>query len=125
MKLTNNSRPNPQRPIAEEPFRKLLDDVIKKTTEAILQERQSWEDKFNPQLSRHMNELEKLRGVHKKQLEFDFGDTLQGERTREKKAQREREIDKMFDEYLQWIEDTMTTERKPYIRIAAVAKGGF
>jgi len=125
LKLANNSRPNPQRPIAEEPFRKLLDDVIKKTTDAILQERQVWEDKFNPQLSHHMNELEKLRGVHKKQLEFDFADTVQGERTREKKAQREREIDKLFDEYLQWIEDTMTTERKPYIRIAAVAKGGF
>ncbi|WP_241542506.1 hypothetical protein [Vibrio vulnificus] len=41
----------------------------------------------------------------------------------DKKAQRQREIEQIFDEYLRWIEDTMTTETSPYIQLVAVLTG--
>lgn len=125
LELMRNDRPNPQHPVDTARYKPLLNDVVSRTKEAILAERQAWEDKYNPMLNAHMTELDKLRGEHKQQLEFDFGDLFMGERNRDKKAQREREIDKMFDDYLQWIEDTMTTDPKPYIRIVAVLKGGY
>ena len=103
----------------------MISDVVERTKEAILEERLAWENKYNPKLNEHLEALEKLRGEHIQQLEFDFGDRIMGERPRDEKAQRERAIDKMFDDYLTWIEDTMTTEKKPYIRIAAVLKGGY
>ena len=36
----------------------------------------------------------------------------------------EPQIDKLFADYLDWIEQTMTTEDNPYLRIAAVLWGG-
>ena len=123
--LNRNNRPNPQHPVDQEYFQIMISDVVERTKEAILEERLAWENKYNPKLNEHLEALEKLRGEHIQQLEFDFGDRIMGERTRDEKAQRERAIDKMFDDYLTWIEDTMTTEKKPYIRIAAVLKGGY
>jgi hypothetical protein len=123
--LTKNNRPNPQHPVDQEYFQIMISDVVEKTREAILDERQDWENKYNPKLNEHLEALEKLRGEHIQQLEFDFSERIMGERTRDEKAQKERAIEKMFDDYLTWIEDTMTTEKKPYIRIAAVLKGGY
>ena len=40
-----------------------------------------------------------------------------------KKEQRQREIDQIFNEYLHWIEETMTTEDNPYIQVVAVLQG--
>ena len=34
-----------------------------------------------------------------------------------------REIDVVFDDYVKWIEETMTSEDNPYIQIIAVLKG--
>lgn len=125
LSLLRNDRPNPQHPVDQEAYRKLVPDVVRQTREVILAERQDWENKYNPKLDEHLRELEKLRGDHIRQLEFEFSDRVMGERTRNEKEQKERAIEKMFDDYLRWIEETMTTERKPYIRIAAVLKGGY
>jgi len=29
-------------------------------------------------------------------------------------------IDTLFDQYIQWVEDTMTTERQPWLQVVAV-----
>ena len=36
----------------------------------------------------------------------------------------EREIKQIFDDYLEWVEDTMTLERQPYIKVVCVMTGG-
>jgi len=40
-----------------------------------------------------------------------------------RKEKERREIDRIFDEYFNWIEETMTTEDNPYIQVVAVLKG--
>jgi hypothetical protein len=40
-----------------------------------------------------------------------------------KKEQEKREIDRIFDEFINWVEDTMTTEDNPFIQVIAVLKG--
>ena len=57
------------------------------------------------------------------QLELDFGEQLSPLRQNRRDNQR-REIDTLFNEYKKWIKETMTTEDKPYLRIAAVLWGG-
>lgn len=57
-------------------------------------------------------ELKALQGRQEQQLEL----RLQNQAQRE---QRGREIRQVFDEYRQWVEDTMTTEPQPYIRVLA------
>ena len=39
------------------------------------------------------------------------------------KEQDKRAIDKKFDEFIDWVEDTMTTEDNPFIQVVAVLKG--
>jgi hypothetical protein len=57
-------------------------------------------------------------------LELDFGDVgSAGSFASKRKQQRSREINRIFDEYIDWIEDTMLTEDNPYIRVVAVLKG--
>ena len=41
----------------------------------------------------------------------------------EKKERKRREIETLFDEYMQWIEDTITTEDNPFIQVIAVLSG--
>ena len=40
-----------------------------------------------------------------------------------RQAQRQREIDHNFESYIEWIEETMTTEKEPYIQLIAVITG--
>ncbi|HCK6317197.1 TPA: hypothetical protein N0T69_004824, partial [Salmonella enterica] len=58
------------------------------------------------------------------QLELDFADNKQQLSVKQsRKEQRQREIEHNFDSYIQWIEDTMTTEKEPYIQVIAVITG--
>ena len=55
------------------------------------------------------------------QLELALGQSNQAKGVKKsKKAQKTQEIDRIFDEYLDWVQDTMTTEKKPYIQVVAV-----
>ena len=49
---------------------------------------------------------------------------LRTERTKNKKEQRSKELERVFNEYFDWINNSMLIEDKPYIQIAAVVTGG-
>ena len=58
------------------------------------------------------------------QLDLDFADNKQLESVKQnRKEQRQREIEHNFESYLEWIQDTMTTEKEPYIQLIAVITG--
>ncbi|WP_240537392.1 DEAD/DEAH box helicase [Vibrio sp. CUB2] len=79
---------------------------------------------LDKKLTDQMDKLEALKNKQIQQLELDFGDSKQAETiVQSRKAQREREIEQIFNEYLHWIEDTMTTEKTPYIQLVAVLTG--
>ena len=40
-----------------------------------------------------------------------------------RKEEERREIDRKFDEFIHWVEDTMTTEDNPFIQVIAVLQG--
>lgn len=102
----------------------LLSQAIDAVRPYLLQLRNEKEAELNQKLNQQMEKLDKLRDKQMKQLELDFGDSKQAEKiVNDKKAQRQREIEQIFDEYLRWIEDTMTTETSPYIQLVAVLTG--
>ncbi len=84
----------------------------------------SFESDINSQLDAHLRELERLRDRKFAQLELRFADDTMTPQRLDRKARERREIERLFDEYFTWMEDTMTTENNPYIRIVAVFKGG-
>lgn len=101
-------------PKAVEKARKWMDTVWK-----------SFESEINGKLETHLNELERLRARKFAQLELRFEKDASATKIKQDKHGRERrEIERIFDEYFEWMEATMTTENNPYLRIVAVFQGG-
>lgn len=104
-------------------LRVLLPAVVETGRAVLTCERKKWKDLNDPKLQEHLDRLEELRKRRHAQLEVGFQGELSETRQNRRDAERRR-IDKLFDEYWDWIERTMTTEDNPYLRIAAVLWGG-
>ena len=118
LKLDSGKHPNPQGEINSEEIQNLLDDVVERMHAKMQEERQAWEERYGPKMEEHLNRLSELEKSHKQQLE------LKQDCSEAWKSERERAIDHMFKEYGDWIDDSMTIEKDPYIRIVAALKGG-
>jgi SNF2 family DNA or RNA helicase len=102
----------------------LLEKAIERARDVFAHDRQAFEDKINQQLNEHLEKLEVLRERQIGQLELDFAENKQQESVKQsRKEQRQREIEHNFNSYIEWIEDTMTTETEPYIQVIAVITG--
>ncbi|MBN1859587.1 DEAD/DEAH box helicase [Candidatus Bipolaricaulota bacterium] len=104
-------------------LRKLLPFVVEAGRAILTRERTKWRDLNDPKLQKHLDRLDELRERRHAQLELGFQGELSETRQSRRDADR-RQIDRLFDEYWNWIEQTMTTEDNPYLRIAAVLWGG-
>lgn len=102
----------------------LLEKAIDRARDVFAHDRQAFEDKINQQLTEHLEKLDVLRKRQIGQLELDFAENKQQESVKQsRKEQRQREIEHNFYSYIEWIEDTMTTEKEPYIQVIAVITG--
>ena len=120
-KLGEKSIPNTNLATDKTELKNLIEIAITKATDYVIKIRNRFEDKINVKLEEQLNELDKLRKSQFAQLELILEQSTRSEGVKKsKKAQRTHEIDRVFDEYLKWIEDTMTTEKKPYIQLVAV-----
>lgn len=104
-----------------ESLKKQLSIAVNKATEYVIEIRSKFEKEINIKLDKQLRELEDLRKRQFAQLELALGQSNQAKGVKKsKKAQKTQEIDRIFDEYLDWVQDTMTTEKKPYIQVVAV-----
>lgn len=113
--------PNPATDYDLSCIQSLLPVAVEKAKEKILKDRQHFEEESNQKLEQQINNLEQLKARHQKQLEKDFSET---QKQAAKKLERMREIDKIFDDYFNWIEDTMIIEKEPYMQVVAALTGG-
>lgn len=103
-------------------------DLLGKAIDSALPQFKAMRDEveslLNQKLDEQIAKLDALKGKQICQLELDLGESKQAEKIiLDRKAQRQREIEKVFDEYLEWIQETMTTESTPYIQVVAVLTG--
>jgi superfamily II DNA or RNA helicase len=123
-KLGRKSIPNPAEKIDEKPFKALLPEAIKQAGLWMHDQRQSFEDKINEKLNIQIKALDRLRDKQYVYLDSKYQSSRISEsRLKEQKDSEKRSIDKIFDEYYKWVEDTMTTEDQPYLQIVAVFIG--
>ncbi len=116
--------PNKDNPIDIEPIQQLLPEVVKQAKLCMSEERKNFEDTINEKLNDHLKALDKLKEKQHVQLEFQFeGSRLSEKVILSRKEAKRREIDTLFDDYMDWVQDTMSTEDKPYIQVLAVLKG--
>ena len=114
--LAGNDIPNRGIKIETDRFESLLPEAVEHAKVYMKKKRDDFEDYINPKLDKQLKALDELRKKRYAQLEIDFKDLLQQHR----KSKQKREIDSIFDEYIDWIEQTMTTEENAYIKVAAV-----
>lgn len=120
------SRRHPNSENTKDPSRleSLLPKVVSASREWMLNERQGFEDWINPKLDDHLARLERLRERHTQAIQLRIqGMDVSEKRKQSRKEQKLREVRAVFDEYLEWIEATMTTEKDPYLQLAAVFSG--
>jgi ERCC4-related helicase len=102
----------------------LLLQAITKAKQHFDQVRNQHEKGLNSKLQQQVDELEKLRSKRIQQMSLQLEDTGGIKQIIEDKKHKEQQrIEKLFDDYIQWIEDTMTTEKDPYIQVIAVFTG--
>jgi len=122
--LKTNRFPNPGPTADGDGLKQLLPTAIEKAGQWMTEQRKTFEDRINAKLNEHLEALERLRKKQHMQLEFRFMESRLPEKLAQGIKDRERRrIDRLFDEYLDWVEDTMTTEPNPYIQVIAVLRG--
>lgn len=116
--------PNTGYKIDTEDLKTLLPSAIEETKKWMTKKWEGFEDDINNKLNDYLKRLEQLKEKQYAQLELDFG--LVSEKavqTISRKEKRKRQIDQIFDDFITWVEDTMTTENNPYIQIIAALVG--
>ena len=63
-------------------------------------------------------ELERLQGRQVQQLTLELEKQLETVK-RGRFEQRNQQINRVFDDYRQWVQDTLTTEPQPWIQVLA------
>ncbi len=102
----------------------LLPEAIKQARLWMSEQRQSFERTINKKLNDHLKALELLEHKQYIQLDFRFAESRLSEKIiLSRKEAEKRKIKKIFDDYLDWVQETMSTEDKPYIQVIAVLRG--
>ena len=119
----NEKEPNTQRIMEQQIVnaQALLQDVVERAKSLMFTKCVEYKDKTDPYIYDEMQRLMELQERHKDaQLSiFDLG--VAGMERR--KSEKEREIEKIIDDFMEWEKDTLEIEENPYIKIIAVTMG--
>ena len=76
----------------------------------------SYQNEINPMLD---EEIDKLADLQEKHKDYQLS-LFENER---KRSEAERKVDDLFDRFVNWVNDTLTIQDNPYIRIISVVMG--
>ena len=113
--------PNRARSLPIECLQQQLPEAVVKAREWIIEKRDIFEEQINSKLDEQLKELERLRESQMQQLELKLNSSRQQEsRKAHLRVTGEQDINALFDQYIDWVEDTMTTERQPWLQVIAI-----
>ena len=123
--LKERGAPNREIDLDLDPLSELLPDAVERAKQWLDERRQAFEDGMNEQLNRELEALEELKARRIQQLALKLDQSQRAEAFKaHQRSTGEQEIEQVFDDYLTWVEDTMTLERQPYIKVVCVMVGG-
>ncbi len=87
--------------------------------------REAFELVINQKLTHQLEELDRLKARQLAQLELTLtrSNDINAKKD-QKRVTGQKTIDEVFDNYLMWVEQTMTTEKYPYLQLIAVLRAG-
>ena len=117
--------PNREQPLDLDRLNALLPEAVELAQQYFLQRRNAFEEAINAQLEEEVAALDKFKKRRLQQLELDISQPAQADPVnRQHRSQVNREVDEVCDEYLKWIEDTMTTEPSPWVKVICAMTPG-
>lgn len=96
----------------------LLPSAVSRAREHFIERRNAFEKFIDAKLENEIRALDEFRARQLQRLELNFAESDRAEhfkRSRNKQARYD--INVIHDEYLKWIEETMTTEPHPWIKV--------
>lgn len=96
----------------------LLPNAVERAKRHFIERRRMFEESINAKLEDEIRALDRFRARQLGQLEFKLAESRRAKRANVSRNERVRyDIQAIHDEYLKWIEDTMTTEPHPWIKV--------
>ena len=116
--LDRQATANRQHPVDTTALSKLLPNAVSRAREHFIERRNSFEEIINAKLDDEVRALDEFKARQVRQLELDLDQSLQAEQFKRRRNEQARhDIQSVHDEYLTWIEETMTTELHPWIKV--------
>ena len=122
--LGEHAMPNRQETVDVAALERLLTDAVHAANAWFANRRNEFEDAINATLNNAVDALDGLKERKLRQLDLRLAGSKMAEPL--KQAQRNAsvsEIEGIFGDYLQWIQDVMTTERRPWVSVVCVLVG--
>lgn len=95
----------------------LLPDVVQKAKERMDSFYAAYKERMEPLIDIEIDKLDELKEKRKDYLQISMF------KSEDVRAKRERQVEELFDEFVEWVEDTLTIKDNPYIRIISVLVG--
>jgi superfamily II DNA or RNA helicase len=119
-KLKAGTLPNSGRSPSLDLLKSTLPAAIDVMKNHVIDKQKSFSAEIQERLAKHLANLEALQGRQINQLELRLNENKQAESFKASIRQRKTEdISKVFTEYSQWVEDTLTIEPSPFIEVLA------
>ena len=109
---------NREQPVDIEALSRLLPEAVQRARNYFVKRRRAFEDAINAQLDEEVAALDAFRARRVAQVDARLAASNQAEQRKRSLAEQERkQVQAIHDEYLEWIQDTMTTEPHPSIKV--------
>ena len=109
---------NRQKSVDVKALSELLPQAVSRARKHFTQRRDAFEETINAKLEDEVRALDEFKARQLRQLEVDLDQSRQAEQFKRSRAEQTRhDIQTIHDEYLTWIEETMTTEPYPWIKV--------
>lgn len=122
-KLKAETLPNSGKTLDVTNLQARLPQAVDLMKQHMVAQQQHFSAQLKDRLAGTLAELEKLQHKQIEQLELALEKQLETVK-QARREQRSKTIHQVFDDYRQWVEDTMTTEPQPYIRVLAAVCNG-
>ncbi len=124
LNLINGAFANSEEAVDLPGLKKLLPEAVEKVKAWMSHRRDEFQQATDRKLQKKLNELKRLKGRKFEQLELKFRDSRMVDARKNREIEKgQRKIKSDFDDYQEWIEETMTTEDQPYIQVVSVIVG--
>jgi superfamily II DNA or RNA helicase len=121
-RLAEGQHPNPGADVDTAALEKLLPKAVEKATEWMGRRFEEFELRLKGELQTQLTRLGHLRQRQRDSVErrFRSDDARVASLQQQRREKELRDIERIFAEYREWMEDSMTGENRPYIKVAAV-----